>query len=307
MNTGAAPAAPGASHAPRPAHAPRPTRAPRRPASSRTARHGAPGLISDLPPATRHPQLDSRAGIELAGRAEGQPVRFMVPDGRGPPRASPFGSFALLLPILASFQRRLPRLRAARRRPSRHPRPNRSPAFPDRVRRTPATPAFRHIRAPPTLPGFHALSSMASVRARRSGQTPRDFPPRRRSFMSGIRTILIASVLALGVGLAPVAQAESPAPATAKATTAPTPTSTSHTKSTSSKSSKSTAHIDLNSASREQLMTLPGIDAATADKIVEARPFKSKDELHSKGIVSKAEYDKLASHVTAKSAKPMSK
>ena len=123
--------------------------------------------------------------------------------------------------------------------------------------------------------------------------------------MSGIRTILVASVLALGVGLAPVAQAASPAPAPAKATTAPT--STSHTKSTSSKSSKSTAHIDLNSASREQLMTLPGIDAATADKIVEARPFKSKDELHSKGIVSKAEYDKLASHVTAKSAKPMSK
>jgi len=265
-------------------------------------------LISDLPPAIRHAQLDSSAGIELARRAQGQPVRFMVPDGRGPPRASPFESFALLLPILVSFQRRLPRFRAARRRPSRHPRSHRSPAISDRVRRTPATPAFRHIRAPPMRPGFHALSSMASVRARRSGQAPRHFPPRRSSSMSGIRSILIASAVALGVGLAPVAQAESPAPAPAKATTAPT--STSHTKSTSaksSKSSKSTAHIDLNSASREQLMTLPGIDAATADKIVEARPFKSKDELHSKGIVSKPEYDKLASHVTAKSSKPMSK
>jgi DNA uptake protein ComE-like DNA-binding protein len=123
--------------------------------------------------------------------------------------------------------------------------------------------------------------------------------------MSGIRSILIASVLALGIGLAPIAQAETPSTAPAKATTAPTPTS--HTKSTSSKSSKSTAHIDLNSASREQLMTLPGIDEASADKIVQARPFKSKDELHSKGIVSKAEYDKLASHVTVKSSKPMSK
>ena len=122
--------------------------------------------------------------------------------------------------------------------------------------------------------------------------------------MSGIRSILIASSLALGIGLAPVAQAETPSPAPAKATTAPTPSS--HTKSTSAKSSKP-AHIDLNSASREQLMTLPGIDEMTADKIVQARPFKSKDELRSKGIVTKAEYDKLASHVTTKSSKPMSK
>jgi len=123
--------------------------------------------------------------------------------------------------------------------------------------------------------------------------------------MSATRSVLVAAVLALGVGLAPVAQAETPSTAPAKATTAPTPTS--HTKSTSSKSSKPMSHIDLNSASREQLMTLPGITEASADKIIEARPFKSKDELRSKGIVTKAEYDKLASHITAKASKPMTK
>jgi len=122
--------------------------------------------------------------------------------------------------------------------------------------------------------------------------------------MSAIRSVLAAAVLALGVSLAPVAQAETPSPAPAKATTAPTPTS--HTKSSSAKSAKP-MHIDLNSASREQLMTLPGITEASADKIIEARPFKSKDELRSKGIVTKAEYDKLASHITAKASKPMSK
>ena len=123
--------------------------------------------------------------------------------------------------------------------------------------------------------------------------------------MSGIRSVLVAAVLALGVALTPVARAESPSPAPAKATTAPTPTS--HTKSTAAKSSKPASHIDLNSASREQLMTLPGITEASADKIIQARPFKSKDELRSKGIVTKAEYDRLASHVSAKSSKPMSK
>jgi len=135
--------------------------------------------------------------------------------------------------------------------------------------------------------------------------------------MSSIRSILIPSVLALGVVIAPVARAADPAPAStpaasapAKATTAPTtakattaPSSSTH-KSSSAKSTKT--HIDLNSASREQLMTLPGVGDATADKIIAARPFKSKEELKSKGIVTKAEYDKLASHVTAK-AEPAKK
>jgi DNA uptake protein ComE-like DNA-binding protein len=121
--------------------------------------------------------------------------------------------------------------------------------------------------------------------------------------MSGTRSVLISAVLALGVAFAPAAMAASSSPSTAKATTAPTSGTSTH-KSTSAKPAKT--HIDLNSASREQLMTLPGISEATADKIIAARPFKSKEELKSKGIVTKAEYDKLASHVTAK-AEPMKK
>jgi DNA uptake protein ComE-like DNA-binding protein len=59
--------------------------------------------------------------------------------------------------------------------------------------------------------------------------------------------------------------------------------------------------VDLNTASKEDLEKLPGIGDATADKIIAARPFKSKSELRSKGIVTKAQYVKLSSHVIAKS------
>jgi DNA uptake protein ComE-like DNA-binding protein len=58
--------------------------------------------------------------------------------------------------------------------------------------------------------------------------------------------------------------------------------------------------VDINSASKEDLMKVPGIGDATADKIVAGRPFKTKAELVSKGIVTKAAYAKIASHVIAK-------
>ena len=69
---------------------------------------------------------------------------------------------------------------------------------------------------------------------------------------------------------------------------------------TQSKGKSSTAKIDLNSATKEQLMKLPGVTEATADKIIAARPFKAKDELLSKNLLTKKEYDAITAHVTAK-------
>src|SRR5215510_2276149 len=57
--------------------------------------------------------------------------------------------------------------------------------------------------------------------------------------------------------------------------------------------------VDLNSATKEQLMTVPGIDEATADKIIAGRPYKSKNELKSKKIVPGATYSKISPHVMA--------
>ena len=58
--------------------------------------------------------------------------------------------------------------------------------------------------------------------------------------------------------------------------------------------------IDLNSASRDALMTLDGIGEVKADAIIRARPFRAKTELVERRIVPEALYDKIADKVFAR-------
>jgi len=58
--------------------------------------------------------------------------------------------------------------------------------------------------------------------------------------------------------------------------------------------------LDLNHASKPQLLSLPGIDDAAADRIVAGRPYSSEHELLERRIVSREQYNKIADSVTVK-------
>jgi competence protein ComEA len=58
--------------------------------------------------------------------------------------------------------------------------------------------------------------------------------------------------------------------------------------------------VDINSASREQLVELSGIGEAYADKVIEGRPYQNKKELKTKKILPPANYKQVAEKITAK-------
>ena len=58
--------------------------------------------------------------------------------------------------------------------------------------------------------------------------------------------------------------------------------------------------IDINSATVEQLKTLPGINDGLARKIVEGRPYRVKTDLVRKNIIPQAAYNKIAGLVIAR-------
>ena len=58
--------------------------------------------------------------------------------------------------------------------------------------------------------------------------------------------------------------------------------------------------IDLNSASRDDLMSLDGIGEVRADAIIRARPFRAKTELVERRLIPEALYEKIADKVMAR-------
>lgn len=58
--------------------------------------------------------------------------------------------------------------------------------------------------------------------------------------------------------------------------------------------------LNLNVATKEQLLSLPGMTEAEADRVIAERPYNEPGELVTRRILSKAEYDKISDRVTAK-------
>jgi len=66
--------------------------------------------------------------------------------------------------------------------------------------------------------------------------------------------------------------------------------------------------VDINSAGKQELMTLPGVGEEQAQKIIQGRPYKMKTQLKSRKIIPDANYEKIAAKIIAKqAAKPAAK
>jgi DNA uptake protein ComE-like DNA-binding protein len=58
--------------------------------------------------------------------------------------------------------------------------------------------------------------------------------------------------------------------------------------------------LDLNTATKDQLLNLPNLSDAQAERIIAGRPYDDPNDLVKRRILPKAEYDKIADQVTAK-------
>lgn len=88
------------------------------------------------------------------------------------------------------------------------------------------------------------------------------------------------------------------------ATPSAAPTPSSSAASTGKKAhppaAKQPAPIDINSANRDQLKTLPGIGDVEADRIISGRPYHSKADLAERGVIPTGVYVSLKGRIIAK-------
>lgn len=62
--------------------------------------------------------------------------------------------------------------------------------------------------------------------------------------------------------------------------------------------------VDLNSAPKARLTTLPGVNAEMADKIIAGRPYASGNDLVSKNVLNPEAFEKIKGRVVARKATP---
>lgn len=115
-----------------------------------------------------------------------------------------------------------------------------------------------------------------------------------------IRMKLTRLILAL-VACVALALAQTPAPKKGASSKASDSAKKSQSAASDTKA-KSGPLIDLNTATADELKSLPGIGDAYSDRIIKNRPYQRKDQIVSKAGVPQATYDKIKDRIIAKQA-----
>jgi hypothetical protein len=116
-----------------------------------------------------------------------------------------------------------------------------------------------------------------------------------------MRKPLIISLLVLAALTAGQAQTPAPAPKEGeapKAARAPRPPRKTKVKQTDPAKANAKL-VDLNGASKQELMALPGVTGAIADRIIAARPIRTKTALVPEGIVPPGIYQGIHDKIVA--------
>lgn len=65
--------------------------------------------------------------------------------------------------------------------------------------------------------------------------------------------------------------------------------------------------LDINSATKDELTSLPGIGEAFSKKIIDGRPYRAKTDLVNKKILPQSTYSKIAGMIVARQSKSATK
>jgi competence protein ComEA len=110
---------------------------------------------------------------------------------------------------------------------------------------------------------------------------------------------LTAAALTLGLLASAPSMAQTPQPAAKSDKMAPAVKMAPAAESKMAPAAKADAKIDINTATKDELMAFKGIGDKYSDKIIAGRPYAKKDQLVSKNILPEATYKKISGQIIA--------